>query len=108
MSPLQITWMGPEAADRLAEGDMDVLLHGLCALANEWTRAAGLDLAARDTVLLTRIAYARSIAGEKAPQQLALLAAGCDLVDLLRSTPQGREALRKFCLEPLGEQAKGE
>ena len=48
------------------------------------------------------------VVGGGAPEQRALLAAACDVVDLLTKSPEDRQALRDLGFQPVPEQVEGE
>lgn len=73
--------------------------------AQAWALAAGSTLKIRGRISPTMMAIRGS---QRTAEQQALLAAACELFDLLRSTPEGRQALADLGLEPLPEQRKAE
>lgn len=81
----------------------DSLPTRLVQLANAWMEAAGAHL-----LFLRCLRSADLVTGEDSPAKRALMAAARDLVELLAQTPEGRQALRDFGLEPVLEQVEGE
>lgn len=91
---------GPAQRERIEAGDQQALLRGLAATAALWFQLGGSDIALRP-----QIGCVHSTGGDATD---AILAAACDLYDLLALSPQGREALLHFRDQPVLEQAKGE
>ena len=103
------TWIGRELAARIANGDEPALLRGLLVLAGHWMEKGGSHMKFRDRVCMADVAgpmpHGRQ---QRTPEQRAFLAVGCDLLDLVRSSPQGRKALADFLAEPVPQEAKSE
>lgn len=73
--------------------------------AQAWALAAGSTLKMRGRISPTMVAIR---GGQRTAEQQALLAAACELFDLLSSAPEGRQALAELGLQPLSEQRKAE
>lgn len=71
-------------------------------MAHGWMQKAGWDLLFRYSIQSTDL-----VVGSGSPQERVLLAAACDLVDLLAQSPEGRQALRDLGLEPVLENFEG-
>lgn len=96
-----VAGFSPATVESLASGDTDALLRCLWFLARKWFSSGGSMLPARDAISMTKLV-------ERSPEQRAFLAAGCDLYDVLISSPQGREALLNLGLQPVRDDPKGE
>lgn len=96
-----VAGLSPASVESLASGDTDALLRCLWFLARKWFSSGGSMLPARDAISMTKLV-------ERSPEQRAFLAAGCDLYDVLISSPQGREALLNLGLQPVLDDPKGE
>lgn len=68
-------------------------------------RACGVSLKKRRDIAMTDAAVRKS---GLTPEQRALLAAACDLYDILIASPTGWQALADLGLEPLFQNGKGE
>lgn len=91
---------GPAQKARIEAGDQQALLRGLAATSALWFQLGGSAIALRP-----QIGCVHAAGGGAAD---AILAAACDLYDLLALSPHGRESLLHFCNQPVFEQAKGE
>jgi len=100
MTILKTMAFGPAEKGRIEAGDQQALLRGLACTAALWFQIGGSDMQFRSSMGCARFASGR-------PTD-AILAAACDLYDLLSLSPQGREALLHFRDKPVLEQAKGE
>lgn len=74
----------------------DNLPQAALALAQHWFKLSGSTISVRPKLRAVDIV------------DRPLLAAACDLYDLIAKTPQGRKTLSDFGLEPGLEQIKGE
>jgi len=74
-------------------------------LAERWMRQCGMTLQMRDRLRMVDAAVGRA---DMTPEQRGLLAAACDLYDMLAATPEGRQALLDLGFEPLPQHPKGE
>lgn len=99
--PLQ-TAFSPDVATAIGAGDRPALLVGLVCMAAHWMELGGSDIRWRNST-----GMANCVVGGT-PEQRALLAAGCDLYDLLMLAPESREALLHFLDQLVLEHAKGE
>lgn len=90
----------------IGSGDVDALVRALARLAIGWIRFGGVP--GRNIALTDVVANDPASSVQRSPEQRALLAAGCDLYDLLAETPQGREALLQLGAKPVLKQRKGE
>ncbi len=94
---------------QIEQGDADTLISGIACLAAYWMQLGGYRLADRKEVGMTRAAAGHPDDDpQSTPEQRALLAAGCDLYDMLALHPQGRQALRKLGAEPFPEDSESE
>lgn len=74
-------------------GSSTALLQAILALARLWMSQAGHPIAVPVS--------ASSVAVLEDTTKAGLLAAGADLVSLLAQSPEGRQAIRDFGLEPI-------
>lgn len=85
--------------DAVRAGDQQALLEALLAFVSDWfllsERSARYPTNATEVVRLG------------ASVESGLLAAGCDLRDLLAKSPQGRQALCDFGFQPFLEHIEG-
>ena len=91
-----------EVNPAIAAGDQAALLHALAATAAFWLHLGGCDVAHRKSL------FAVNCAVEPSPDRRAILSAGCDLYDLLASSPQGRQALLDLRREPILQKTESE
>ena len=92
---------GPELQALLDQGDEKALVLAVAHTAAHWVALGGDD--ARLARQISRAACAAS------PDRTGMLVlAGLDLIDLLGSTPNGREALRDLGFEPVAQHLEGE
>jgi hypothetical protein len=75
----------------------------LAQCARQWMRRGGSDLRWRHLIVPSEFVGAPADAA-----RLALLAAGCELVDLLSESAEGRKALADLGLQPLLQQVEAE
>ncbi len=87
---------------KIADGDDAALLRGLACLVASWFETCGTDISQRPYIRTTTCLSAQT------PVQQGLMAAACDLYDVMSLSPQGRKALLDFRDDPVLEQAKGE
>lgn len=93
---------GPSARAAVIDGDEDALLQALIALAASWAGPSGVDIADIDMY-----GPAACVTGRDGGQG-GLLAASIELMDVIRLSLKGREAIAKFVGEPLLQQTEGE
>lgn len=79
------------------------LPKALALMAGGWMRRAGWDISVRYQIQATDL-----VRNDGKSVEHALLAAACDVVDLLAQCPDGRQALRDLGLEPIFEHIEGE
>jgi len=96
--------MGPATAAKIAAGEQTALLTSLLFLAAHWMEQGGIPRFARDLAAMTD---ALPKGSTRSAEQRALLAAGCDLYDLLTHAPQGRQALQDLLAQPVAHDAEG-
>jgi len=87
---------GDDIREAIQAGNHKDLCHGLCCMAALWFHVAGTDIRLRNHIFAANVI------------DNGILAAACDLYDLLELSPQGRKALLDFCNKPVFEQTKGE
>ena len=100
----RVSAFSPEVAQAIQSGDKRAFLVGLASTVSLWMELGGIDIRSRS---LCSVSFASCVAGA-APERRALLAAGCDLYNLMMLAPEGREALLDFLDQPVLEHAKGE
>lgn len=102
--------LSPLLAARIAAGEEAALLQALLAYARSWVESAGSRLEHREAISCVHVAadLRPKYSAGSTPEQRALLAAGCDLFDLLAATPQGRKAIADFLGNPVFQETKGE
>lgn len=83
-------------------GSVHPLPLALALMAQGWMLRAGVDISWRYKIQATDLVHDD---GKSANH--ALLAAACDVVDLLAQSPDGRQALRELGLDPLLQRAEG-
>lgn len=91
-----------EMSKAIAAGDQQAFFWGLISTAALWMQICGSDIHFRPTLSCAQILV------QYTPEQRALMAAACDLYDLVQLFPQGREALLDFLDKPLLQERKGE
>lgn len=96
--------LGPAIAARIAEGDCIALLHALFYLAASWTGNTGSPSFDRGRYSMTVAIRDPDLSAE----ERTLLAAGCDLYDLLTHAPQGRQALQDLLSQPIPHHSESE
>lgn len=84
-------------------GSVYPLPNALALMARDWMRRAGYELAWRHQIQATDFVF-----GDESQEQRVLLAAACDVVDLLAQSPDGRQALRDLGFEPVLQNIEGE
>lgn len=98
------TWIGSALAPLIASGDEAALLRGLLVLAGHWMEKGGSHMRFRDRVCMVDVAGPMPRGRQqRTPEQRAFLAAGCDLFDLVTSSPQGRAALEQSSVWGAGQ-----
>lgn len=101
--------LGQKDQAQLESGDLDFLVTVLTYFAKHWVEVSGYPAQAWFLTSFTNIAANNASATKgTTPEQRAFLAAGCDLLDLLALTPQGRKAISHFIGEPLSQEVEGE
>lgn len=85
--------------DAVRAGDQQALLEALLAVVSSWFYAS--DRSGRHPTSAAEIALLG------ASPNAGLLAAGCDLRNLLAQSPDGRQALRDFGFQPFLEHIEG-
>lgn len=75
----------------------------LARLASRWMHISGASLKMRDRLHMVDSA----VRADTSPEQRTLMAAACDLADLLATTPEGRNALDDLGFKPLTQDGKG-
>ncbi|RZS80627.1 hypothetical protein EV675_3239 [Pigmentiphaga kullae] len=99
------TWIGSALAPLIASGDEAALLRGLLVLAGHWMEKGGSHMKFRDRVCMADVAGPMPRGRQqRTPEQRAFLAAGCDLFDLVTSSPQGRAAFENSSAWGAGRQ----
>lgn len=88
-----IAGMSPTAVALLESGNREALLRCLWHLCHAWLEAGGFGVSERNFISSSKLM------GVSADCR-ATVAAGCDLYDLLWSTPQGRQALLDLGQKP--------
>lgn len=83
-------------------GSVQPLPMALALMARGWFCRAGWDIAWRYKIQATDLVH-----DDGKSADYALLAAACDVVDLLCQSPDGRQALRDLGLEPVLENFEG-
>ena len=83
-------------------GSVHPLPMALALMAQGWMRRAGWDISVRYQIQATDL-----VRDDGKSANHALLAAACDVVDLLAQSPDGRQALRDLGLEPVFEHIEG-
>lgn len=80
-------------------------MRDIANLAKAWMERCGFPLSFRHRLAALDVAVGsrESTEGER-----TLLAAACDLIDMLSATPEGRQALRDLGFDPLLQNPKGE
>ncbi len=101
---IQVSAFSPEVAQAIQSGDKQAFLVGLASTVSLWMQLGGVDILFLDRC---SVSFASFVVGV-APEQRALLAAGCDLYNLMMLAPESREALLHFLDQPVLEHAKGE
>lgn len=86
----------------IRSGDPDAFLRGLASTVFELLQLGGSHIQFRDALSVA------SCVTQGSPEQRGLLAAGCDLYDLMMLAPEGRKALLDLLDKPFLEHAKGE
>lgn len=89
-------------AEALASGDPHALAAAAASMAADWFGRCESSVAFRGQFAVVGVVM------QTDPQRRALLAAACDLVDLLGKTPQGRQALSDLGFEPFLEHVERE
>lgn len=77
----------------------------IAKLSEWWMRRCGSTLQMRNRLRMIDAAIERS---GMTPEQRVLLAAACDLYDILAATPEGRQALTELGCQPFSQDSKGE
>jgi len=93
-------WIADEAKERIRTGDTQVLLRAIVMQAETWTRIANVPLEHHE-----RVRHSHVAGGMRRPMSLeppnevqrAFLAAGCDLLDLMKLSPVGRQVIEDIC-----------
>jgi hypothetical protein len=107
-SKFGLVGMGPDTVDKVAVGDPKALMTALLCLAGHWMEQGGMPRFSRSFVAMTDALPKDSDRFAQRPaEQRALLAAGCDLHDLLTHSPQGRQALEDLLAKPIAHHPKG-
>lgn len=83
-------------------GSTPPLPAALALMARDWMQRGGWDIAWRHRVQATDL-----VTGDAPTPERVLLAAACDLVDLLAESPDGRQALRDLGFEPILQDFEG-
>lgn len=91
-----------QVSQAIEADDQQAFLLGLISTAALWMHLGGSDIHFRP-----KISQA-ALVTQYSPEQRALLAAACDLYDLLMLCPQGRKALLDFLDKPILQEPKGE
>ncbi|MEH3087694.1 MAG: hypothetical protein PGN26_14435 [Xylophilus ampelinus] len=102
------SWAGVAATQRLMDGDQVELLRLLLLLSRRWMQAAGPLLQWRQRMAMTDALASEWNSRPRTTEQRALLAAGCDLFDLVASTPQGWQALLDLGFDVVQQEPKSE
>lgn len=84
-------------------GTVHPLPMALALMARGWMCRAGWDISWRYKIRATDL-----VQDDGKNAECALLAAACDVVDLLAQSPDGRQALRDLGLEPVLQHVEGE
>lgn len=107
-SKFGLVGMGPDTADKIAADEQGALMTALLCLAAHWMEQGGMPRFGRSLAAMTDALSTES--NRFAPcsaEQRALLAAGCDLHDLLVHSPQGRQALEDLLAKEVSYHAEG-
>lgn len=100
--------MSPSTADKIAAGEQNALLVALLHLAAHWMEQGGIPRLGRRLAAMTdALPQDPDRFGARTAEQRTLLAAGCDLHDLLVHSPQGRQALEDLLAQPIAHNSKG-
>ncbi len=83
-------------------GSVHPLPMALALMARGWFHRAGWDIAWRHQIQATDLVH-----DDGKSADYALLAAACDVVDLLCQSPDGRQALRDLGFEPVLQHVEG-
>ena len=101
-SKFGLVGMGPDTVDKIATGNQEALMTALLCLAAHWMEQGGLPRFGRSLAAMTDALPKESNRfAQRSAEQRSLLAAGCDLHDLLTHSPQGRQALEDLLAKPI-------
>jgi len=104
-----VAGLSPEILLSVQSGHPNSLVHALALLARGWFIAAGLRMEWRAKIGATfLVAGTAQCAKPLSSEHRALLAAACDLHDVLAHSPDGREALLNLALQPVAEHTESE
>lgn len=107
-SEFGLVGMGPDTASNIALGDQGALMTALLCLAAHWMEQGGIPRFGRSLAAMTDALPKESGRfSMRTAEQRALLAAGCDLHDLLAQSPQGRQALKDLLAKEVSYHAEG-
>jgi len=104
--PSSATWLDDETRADIHAGDQRALLRAIGTLAGAWMRTAGTSPDCRRLVTCSETAGCLRNPTPTTPVQRAFLAAGCDVLDLLALSPEGRQAIHDLGFEPIAHHAK--
>ncbi len=107
-SKFGLVGMGPDTAYKIAAGDLGALMTALLCLAAHWMEQGGMPRFGRSLAAMTDALPKESNRfAQRTAEQRSLLAAGCDLHDLLVQSPQGRQALEDLLAKEVAYHAEG-
>jgi len=102
------SWLNDETRANIQADDTQAMLRAVATLASAWIRTAGTHPACWPLVTHSEIAgcLRNRAATPTDPVQRTFLAAGCDMLDLLALSPQGRQAIEQLGFKPVSQHAK--